>query len=74
MSRDLRKYQRQTTLRLIIGGLVLLFVVGTGLDLSDLWPGRRAFRAGLPGIGHDPPGRDPGFLPGHRLDRPPFTQ
>ncbi len=31
MSRDLRKYQRQTTLRLIIGGLVLLFVVGTGL-------------------------------------------
>jgi hypothetical protein len=31
MSRDLRKYQRQTTLRLIIGGVVLLFVVGTGL-------------------------------------------
>jgi hypothetical protein len=31
LSRDLRKYQRQTNLRLIIGGLILLFVVGTGL-------------------------------------------
>jgi hypothetical protein len=31
MSNDLRKYQRQTTIRLIIGGIVLLFVVGTGL-------------------------------------------
>ena len=31
MSRDLRKYRRQTTIRLIIGGLILLFVVGTGL-------------------------------------------
>jgi hypothetical protein len=29
--RDLRKYQRQTTIRLIIGGFVLLFGVGTGL-------------------------------------------
>ena len=31
MSRDLRKFNRQTTLRLIIGGLILLFVVGSGL-------------------------------------------
>lgn len=29
--RDLRNYNRQTTLRLIIGGLALLFIVGTGL-------------------------------------------
>jgi hypothetical protein len=28
---DLRNYQRQTIIRLIIGGLVLLFVVGIGL-------------------------------------------
>ncbi len=31
MSRDLRKYQRQTTLRLVIAALVLLFLVGGGL-------------------------------------------
>jgi hypothetical protein len=31
MTRDLRKYVRQTNLRLIAGGLVLLFVVGDGL-------------------------------------------
>jgi hypothetical protein len=31
MSRDLRRYSRQTNLRLIIGGLLLLFVVGGGL-------------------------------------------
>jgi len=31
VGRDLRKYRRQTTIRLIIGGLLLLFVVGTGL-------------------------------------------
>ena len=31
MSRDLRKYHRQTTIRLIIGGILLLFIVGTGL-------------------------------------------
>ncbi len=30
-NRDLREYSRQTTTRLIIGGLILLFVVGTGL-------------------------------------------
>jgi hypothetical protein len=31
MSRDLRKYIRQTNIRLIAGGLVLLFIVGDGL-------------------------------------------
>jgi hypothetical protein len=31
MSRDLRKYARQTTVRLIVGALVVLFVVGDGL-------------------------------------------
>jgi hypothetical protein len=31
MSRDLQKYRRQTTVRLIIGGILLLFIVGTGL-------------------------------------------
>ncbi len=31
MSRDLRKYANQTNVRLIIGGVVLLFVVGIGL-------------------------------------------
>jgi hypothetical protein len=31
MSRDLRKYQRQTTIRLVILALFLLFIVGGGL-------------------------------------------
>jgi hypothetical protein len=31
MTRDLRKYARQTNLRLIAGALVLLFIVGDGL-------------------------------------------
>ena len=31
MSRDLRKYARQTTTQLIVGGILLLFVVGDGL-------------------------------------------
>jgi hypothetical protein len=31
MSRDLRKYARQTTTRLIVGALLLVFVVGDGL-------------------------------------------
>ncbi len=31
MSRDLRKYARSTTTRLILGALVLLFLVGDGL-------------------------------------------
>jgi predicted membrane protein len=31
MSRDLRKYASQTNVRLIVGGLFLVFVVGIGL-------------------------------------------
>jgi len=31
VTRDLRTYVRQTNFRLVVGGLVLLFVVGDGL-------------------------------------------
>jgi hypothetical protein len=31
MARNLREYARQTDLRLIAGGLILLFVIGDGL-------------------------------------------
>lgn len=31
MKRDLRDYARQTTIRLLIGGILLLFIVGDGL-------------------------------------------
>jgi hypothetical protein len=31
MSRDLRRYSRNTNFRLIAGGLLLLFIVGEGL-------------------------------------------
>jgi hypothetical protein len=31
MSRDLRKYARQTNIQLIAGGLIVIFVVGIGL-------------------------------------------
>ncbi len=31
MTRDLRKYVRQTNIRLIAGGLGLLFIIGDGL-------------------------------------------
>ena len=31
LSRDLRKYSSQTILRLIVGAVVILFLVGTGL-------------------------------------------
>jgi hypothetical protein len=39
MDRDLRKYSRQTTIRLIIGVLSLLFLVGGGLILAIYGPG-----------------------------------
>ncbi|MCL4352105.1 MAG: hypothetical protein M1318_05600 [Firmicutes bacterium] len=45
MTRDLRKYIRQTNLRLVIGGLVLLFIVGDGLIY--LFYGPRAAVMGL---------------------------
>lgn len=31
MSRDLRKYARQTNIRLMVGALVLFFIIGDGL-------------------------------------------
>ena len=31
LSRDLRKYSSQTILRLIVGAVIILFLVGTGL-------------------------------------------
>ena len=31
MTRDLRRYARQTNIRLLIGGVVILFLVGDGL-------------------------------------------
>lgn len=31
MSRDLRKYARSTTTRLVLGALIILFIVGDGL-------------------------------------------
>lgn len=45
MTRDLRKYTSQTTTRLIIGGLLLLFIVGDGLILMIY--GREAALMGL---------------------------
>jgi hypothetical protein len=32
MSRDLRKYARQTNIRLAIGAVLLLFIIGDGLS------------------------------------------
>jgi hypothetical protein len=31
MSRDLREYARQTNIRLIVGGILIVFVIGIGL-------------------------------------------
>ena len=45
MTRDLRKYTSQTTTRLIIWGLLLLFIVGDGLIL--LIYGREAALTGM---------------------------
>jgi len=39
MSRDLRKYAKQTNVRLIVGGLLLLFIVGVGLIYFLYGPG-----------------------------------
>jgi len=38
-SRDLRKYASQTTARLIIGGVLVLFIVGDGLIYLIYGPG-----------------------------------
>jgi hypothetical protein len=45
MGRDLRQYARQTNLRLIVGFIVLLFIVGDGLIY--LFYGQRAAIMGL---------------------------
>jgi energy-converting hydrogenase Eha subunit E len=45
MTRDLRKYIRQTNFRLVIGAFILLFVVGDGLIY--LFYGSRAALLGL---------------------------
>ena len=45
MTRDLRKYSRQTSTRLIIGGIALFFIVGGGLIY--LFYGREAAMLGL---------------------------
>jgi uncharacterized SAM-binding protein YcdF (DUF218 family) len=39
MTRDLRKYARQTNVRLGIGALLFLLIVGTGLIYSIYGPG-----------------------------------
>lgn len=39
MGRDLRRYSRQTISRLILGGIMLLFLVGGGLILAIYGPG-----------------------------------
>ena len=39
MSRDLRKYGRQTTVQLVVGALLLLFLVGGGLIYLIYGPG-----------------------------------
>ncbi|MFN2126294.1 MAG: hypothetical protein ACK2TU_00400 [Anaerolineales bacterium] len=45
MSRDLRKYTRQTNNRLLAGGIIILFVVGDGLIY--LFYGKNAAITGL---------------------------
>jgi len=45
MTRDLRKYARQTNLRLVTGALILLFIIGDGLIY--LFYGVRAAVMGL---------------------------
>ncbi len=45
MSRDLRKYARQTNVRLIAGALVLVFLIGDGLIY--LFYGKGAASLGL---------------------------
>jgi len=45
MSKDLRRYAKQTNTRLILGGLLLLFIVGDGLIY--LFMGREAALLGF---------------------------
>jgi len=41
MSRDLQKYARQTNVRLVFGGILLIFIVGIGL-IYGFYGGRAA--------------------------------
>lgn len=43
MSRDVREYSKQTIIRLIVGALVLLFVVGLGLIWLNYGGGAASF-------------------------------
>ena len=45
MPRDMRKYARQTNIRLILGGLLLMILIGEGLIL--VFYGRSAALSGL---------------------------
>lgn len=45
MTRDLRQYARQTNFRLILGGIILLYLVGDGLIY--FFYGREAAMMGL---------------------------
>jgi hypothetical protein len=49
MSRDLRRYSQQTTIRLLVGFFILVFLVGDGLIY--LFMGRNAAIMGLVCIG-----------------------
>jgi hypothetical protein len=46
MTRDLRRYARQTNVRLFLGFLILLFVVGDGL-IYIVWGREAALLGGL---------------------------
>lgn len=45
MSRDLRQYARQTNVRLLIGFVLILFLVGDGLIYVFYGPGAASFGA-----------------------------
>ena len=45
MTRDLRQYARQTNIRLLVGGLLIIFLVGIGLIY--IFYGRSAALMGL---------------------------
>ncbi len=49
--RDLRKYTRQTNTRLMVGGVLLLFIVGSGLIYLFYGPGAAGMGVLCMGIG-----------------------
>ena len=56
--RDLRRYANQTNFRLIVGGLLLLFIVGDGL-IYIIYGSAAAISGLLPGYRYGSPGVDP---------------